>query len=469
MKRPTPSNERALAEAERRKQIALFRYGVIADLIHLGPGPRGLYKKLRDKAAQQWDIPGTLRRKVEAETIRGWLRDYRRGGFDALLPKVRRDAGSARAIPQEIQDVLCEIKDEHPDYSVALVIAHFSRFAKLPEGMVLAPSTVHRVLSRAGLMQKKPQEPTSKDRRRFAFDKAGELWMSDVMHGPAVPLEGRRRKTYLLALIDDATRLVPYAAFAHSENATSFLTVLEQGIRRRGLPKRLYVDNGAAYRAQHLALVCAKLGITLIHARPYTPQGKGKVERWFRTVRLQLLPTLGVEDNKSLEALNRRLWAWIEGEYHRSPHRGLDGETPADRWAQCSDEVRLPSDDIADLFLFEQKRRVQADRTVSLDNVAYEVDATLVGETVVLRYDPARPRDKRTVQVWHRGKQVELARRVDVYANCFVRRDHATKALHPSVPADTPPSAMRLSDFECDVDSGQDIEHSDDAEDRRLF
>jgi transposase InsO family protein len=439
--------ERLLADAERRKQIALFRYGVIADLIHLEPGQRGLYAKLRDKAAQERDIPGTLRRKVEAETIRGWLRAYRRGGFDALLPKVRRDAGSARAIPQEVQDLLCETKDEHPDYSVALVINHVSRFAELPEGLVLAPSTVHRTLSRAGLMQKKPHESTSKDRRRFAFNKAGELWMSDVMHGPAVPLEGRRRKTYLLALIDDATRLVPYATFAHSENATSFLTVLEQGIRRRGLPKRLYVDNGAAYRAQHLALVCAKLGITLIHARPYKPQGKGKMERWFRTVRLQLLPTLGADDTKSIEALNRRLWAWIEGEYHQSPHRGLESETPADRWAQSSDEIQLPSADIADLFLFEQKRRVHADRTVSLDNVAYEVDAALVGETVVLRYDPARPRDKRTVQIWHRGKQVQLARRVDVYANCFVRRDHTTKALHPSAPPEAPPSAMRLSDF----------------------
>jgi len=448
MTTPTPDNERALADAERRKQVALFRYGVIADLLHLERGERGLYAKLREKAAQDWEIPGTLRRKVQAETIRGWLAHYRRGGFDALVPKVRRDAGSARAIPQEIADLLCEAKEQHPDFSVALVIGHVTRFSIIPEGVVLAPSTVHRILSLAGLMQKKAGEPTPKDRRRFAFEKAGELWMSDVMHGPAVSVSGRQRKTYLIALIDDATRLVPYAAFALGENASAFLTVLEQGIRRRGIPKRLYVDNGAAFRAQHLALVCAKLGITLIHARPYTPQGKGKMERWFRTVRLQLLPTLQPENRRSLEAINRHLWAWVEGEYHRSPHRGLDGETPADRWAMHSDEVRLPSGDIADLFLFEQKRRVQADRTVSLDGVAYEVDAMLVGETVVLRYDPARAREQRVVQVWHRGRQIQTARRVDVYANCFVRRDHTTKGLHPSEPVDVPPPGMRLSDFD---------------------
>jgi putative transposase len=276
------------------------------------------------------------------------------------------------------------------------------------------------------------------------------LWMSDAMHGPCVTEGGRQRKTYLLATIDDATRMVPYSAFALSESASAFLRVLEQGIRRRGLPKRLYVDNGAAYRAQHLALVCAKLGITLIHARPYTPQGKGKMERWFRTVRLQLLPTLQPEDLRSLDALNRRLWAWVEGEYHRSPHRGLDGETPTDRWAMSSDEVRLPSNDISDLFLFEQKRKVQADRTVSLDGVAYEVDATLVGQTVVLRYDPARVAEQRVVQVWYSGKRIELARPVDAYANCFVRRNHSNKALQPSAQTPAPAPATtstRLSDF----------------------
>jgi hypothetical protein len=160
------------------------------------------------------------------------------------------------------------------------------------------------------------------------------------------------------------------------------------------------------------------------------------------------MPTLQPEDRASLEAINRRLWAWVEGEYHRNPHRGLDGDTPAERWATCSDDVRLPETDTSDLFLFEQKRRVQTDRTVSLDGVAYEVDATLGGETVTLRYDPARPREQRSVQVWHHNKRVELARRVDVYANCFVRRDHATKALEPSTPAPTIPAGLRMRDFD---------------------
>jgi hypothetical protein len=212
--------------------------------------------------------------------------------------------------------------------------------------------------------------------------------MSDVMHGPAVMVAGRqKRKTYLIAFIDDATRVVPFAAFALSENTAAFLPVLKLAIMRRGVPKRLFVDNGAAYRSHHLALVCAKLGITLIHARPFAPQSKGKQERWFRTVRMQLLTRLTEGDTSSLETLNRKLWAYVEGEYHQAPHRGLDEETPLDRWAKRADEVKYLDGkvDLDDFFLTEARRKVAKDRTVSLAGLVYEVDASLVGETVTLR------------------------------------------------------------------------------------
>jgi putative transposase len=427
-----------------REQIALFRYGLIADLIHRKAEERGLYVLLREKAARTYQIPGSRRTRVAAETIRDWLAAYRRGGFDALRPQPRGDQGRPRAIPQQIADRLCHLKEENPTLSVSALIERI-KAAGVAEGLELAPATVHRLLSRHGLTAKRPQEPTSKDRRRFAFERAGELWMSDVMHGPAVCVGGgRKRKTYLVGLLDDATRVVPFAAFALTESTAAFLPVLRQAILRRGVPQRLYVDNGAAFRSHHLSLVCAKLGLTLIHARPYQPQGKGKQERWFRTVRMQLLPLLSDVDLSSLDALNRRLWAWVEGEYHHSPHRGLDGETPLDRWAQAAHDVRLvaPDCDLDDLFLFEQKRRVQKDRTISLHGVVYEVDASLVGETVTLRFDPARL--GRPVDVYFQGKKIEQARRVDVYANCFVRRDHATKALCPDQRPDEPPRGLAL-------------------------
>jgi len=305
-------------KSNRAEAVALFRYGLIADLLHppAEEADQPLYQRLRHKAAGSYCIPGSRRTRVAVETLKDWLQAYRAGGFHALRPQPRKDLGQARSIPQETRDLLVHLKDEHREHSVAMVIDEARRLSDQARGLPLPISTVHRLLSRAGVMGPRPDSPTSKDRRHFAYARAGELWMSDVMHGPAVVGTGRRKhKSYLIGLLDDATRIVPFAAFALAETVTAFLPVFEQAIRRRGLPQRLYADNGALYRSQHLSLVCAKLGTTLIHARPYQPAGKGKQERWFRTVRMRLLPTLRDQDTASLEALNRRLWAWVEGEY----------------------------------------------------------------------------------------------------------------------------------------------------------
>jgi transposase InsO family protein len=426
-----PNSTQARDIDEARRDVALFRYSVIADLTQLEPHHRGYYTLLKDKAEREYTIPGTLRRRVAAETMRGWLRAYRRSGFDALLPRARADQGSARAIPQPVVDLLCQLKEDDAALSIPALIkvARERHTDVVSDEVVLAESTVHRLLSKRGLMKKKKDEPTTKDRRRFEHENAGDLWMSDVMYGPKIRHSGTARQTYLIAFIDDATRLIPFATFTFSEGAICYLTVLEQALRRRGLPKRLYVDNGSAFRSRQLALVCAKLGIALIHAKPYTPQGKGKMERWFRTVRMQYLATLAPEHRTSLEAMNRALSVWIEGEYHHAPHRGLGDETPADKWARCSDGVRMPDANLSEHFLAEQKRRVQKDRTVTLEGVAFEVDAALVGERVLLRYDAGKARDKRVVEVWHQGRRVEFARRVDVLANCFVKRNSTTRAI----------------------------------------
>ena len=258
-----------------RQATALFRYGLIADLIHLPAGSRGLYARLREKAAADYSIPGSTRARVAPETLRHWLKAWRRGGFDALLPKGRADQGRSRALPQALADALLSLKEEQPQLSIPQLIAAVA--GSVPDAVSPAPSTVHRLLSRAGLMDKTADAAESgQDRRRFAFAHPGQLWMSDVMHGPSVLLPDSRirRKTYLIAFLDDATRVVPYCAFAMSENTQAFLPVFKQALLRRGIPQRLYVDNGANYRSRQLALVCARLGVALIHARPHQPQGK---------------------------------------------------------------------------------------------------------------------------------------------------------------------------------------------------
>lgn len=429
-------------EQQRRQAIALFRYGLIADLLHLNERSRGLYAKLREKAAATYTIPGSRRTHVAAETLRHWLKQYREGGFEGLLPAVRSDRGRSRALPQAVADALLELKEQHPQHSVPMLIRAARDGGRVPAELHLPRSTVHRLFSRHGLMRRKDgNQEDPRDRRRFAFAHAGELWMSDVMHGPKVTdaHSGTRRKTYLIAFLDDATRVIPYCAFTLAENTETFFPVFKQALLRRGVPLRLYVDNGANFRSQQLALVCAKLGITLIHARPCQPQGKGKLERWFRTVRAQFLQRVAEADLQSLDSLNKKLWAWVEGEYHHTPHRSLEEHTPLECWAQRAEQVRMidPMLDLEALFLFEAKRRVERDRTVSLNGVLYEVDAALVGERVLLRYDPVAPAS-RGVEVWHAGEFRGRARVVDAYANCFVKRQRLSRTVHSDTPAAAP-------------------------------
>ena len=197
------------SDDELRQAVGLFRYGLIADLAHLPPGTPGIGERLREKANHAYAIPGTRRTRVAAETIRDWLALYRGGGFEALYPKARVDRGRPRRLPPDIAELLVGLKTEQPSLSVnALIGAARERGVE----RALAPSTVHRLLSREGLLDKRPGEPVAIDRRRFAFRYAGELWMSDVMHGPKVSDGRRRRKTFLMAFIDDATRVLPFAA-----------------------------------------------------------------------------------------------------------------------------------------------------------------------------------------------------------------------------------------------------------------
>ena len=194
-------------DEELRKAVALFRYGLIADVLRVPPGSRDIRRALNEKAQRTYVIPGTRRTRVAVETMRDWLSLYRNGGFEALYPKTRADRGQPRRLPPEVAERLVSLKTEQSALSVkALIGAARERGVEHP----LAPSTVHRLLSREGLLDKRPGDPVATDRRRFAFRDAGELWMSDVMHGPKASDGRRRRKSFLIAFIDHAdTRIMP--------------------------------------------------------------------------------------------------------------------------------------------------------------------------------------------------------------------------------------------------------------------
>ena len=444
------------------ERIAVFRHALVARVTTSDLSTTRRREETERILAEQHTIPGSLRTRVAASTLRDWVRAYRAGGFETLKPSRRADAGLPRALAPEVAEALLAIKEANLALSIRAVIAEARSSAVVGADVPLPVSTVHRLLRQHGFSAAGAAPATGgTDRRRFAYLEAGQLWQSDVMHGPGVIGEdGRRRKVYLLAFLDDATRVITHAEFAFSENTRSFFPIFKRALLRRGLPERLYVDNGANFRSHQLAVLCAKLNIALIHARPRSPEGKGKIERFFRTVRAQLISRLGDQDITSLEAINRRLAGWVESEYHHQPHRGIEHDTPLERWAKVADAVRYPSDgpDFDDLFLFEERRTVHKDRTVSLNGRLFEINAALIGQRVILRYDPARP--EAPVQVVHDGQLVERARQLDAFANCSVKRHRSSDSPQPDRPAPTPRSALTMRQLDTANDTANDTVNS---------
>ena len=257
----------------------------------------------------------------------------------------------------------------------------------------------------------------------FTFPHVNDLWTSDLMHGPRLLVPGRKDggKTYLYAFLDDASRMVPFAAFYLAENAACFQDALKQALLRRGLPRRLYCDNGATFRTHHLQVICATLNISLVHSRPHRPRGRGKIERFFRHVRTAFVPHLTSEILADLAQLNRVFWAWLEAEYHQTAHGGLDGQTPLDRFLNDQALIRPAPEHLEAWLRMKVARRVGRDRTVHLDGRLYEAPDGYAGETVDVLYDPYDP--ARPVHFRRKGQSAELPlRRLDLATNATLRR-----------------------------------------------
>lgn len=235
------------------------------------------------------------------------------------------------------------------------------------------------------------------------------------MHGPMVEIGDRQHKTYLIAVLDDHSRLLPHAEFFASERLDSWLDAFRQALLTRGMPRKLYVDNGAAFSSKHLERICASLGIALVHTPPYTPQGRGKIERFFRTVRTRFLHNfLG----GTLREHNIALDHWLRIDYHQRTHSST-GETPFERFARHLEMIRPAPADLEDHFRKEARRRVAKDRTVSLDGRLYEAPTRLIGEYVQLLYHPGRPE---RVEIIYKNTSYGYLLPVDLKVNCTVRR-----------------------------------------------
>ena len=418
-----------------REEIALFRYGIIAGLIGRVLAPREKEKLLSDIAAREWTIPGSRRIRIGRTTVRDWIELYQTHGFEGLKPGVRADTGRSRAIPEPVQDLLLKLRAERPNASLDSLIRAVHLSGRVEPALRLSRSSAYRFFA-AQAAPAKTASGAEPDALAFTYPHVNDLWTSDLMHGPRLLVPGRRDggKTYLYAFLDDASRMVPFAGFYLAENAACFQDALKQALLRRGLPRRLYCDNGATFRTHHLQVICATLNISLIHSRPHRPRGRGKIERFFRHVRTAFLPHLTQEILSDLAELNRVFWAWLEAEYHQTPHGGLDGQTPLDRFLEDQALIRLAPEQLELWLRMSVSRRVGRDRIVHLDGRLYEAPDGYAGEIVEVLYDPYDP--GRPVHFRRKGEKAERPlRRLDLATNATLRR--AARDTEPLAEAPT--------------------------------
>jgi len=417
---------------EHKQKIAMFRFGVIAELVGRTDLRRGEREALVAKlSAQSWDIPFSDRRHLSRSSIRLWLTRYHNGGgrLESLFPKDREDAGRSRSIDRETELALVALKQELKAASLPVLLRVARQRKILPVGFSTSPQSLYRMLKRHGLDR---ERLTPVDRRRFEAELANDLWQADCMHGPKLVVEGKLRKSYLFAFIDDHSRLIPHAQFYLRETVDSVQDCLMQALEKRGLPRRVYVDNGPSFRSQRLSYACASLGIALLFATPYTPEGKGKIERLFKTLRMQLLPL--VPESCSLQELNRLLAAWIDTDYHQRVHSST-GQTPLERYLGQVQLLRSAPKDLREHFRTVVRRKVDKDRSISLEGRSYEAPVGLIGQTVSLLY---HPNDPSRIEVFLEGRSWGFLDLLNPQVNSRVRRlsGQHTQLVDQGKPAD---------------------------------
>ena len=243
---------------------ALFRLSVLGPLVSRERLARGELQQIIGELAQrEYAIPGSRRHLLSAKTIEAWYHRWRREGIAGLTPKPRLDRGQSK-LPPAIQEQLLAAKRENPRRSIRQLQRLLEAAGTVAHGS-LSRSAIHRLLQQQGLSRVMGSASVPEERRSFVAATAGAIWYGDVLHGPSVPINGRLRKTYLVSLLDDASRLIAHSAFCLGETALDIEGVLKQALLRRGVPRKLVVDNGAAYRAHTLQGICARLGSTLIY------------------------------------------------------------------------------------------------------------------------------------------------------------------------------------------------------------
>ena len=382
-------------EIDSGREEGLRRFSIIAPLLEEEmPG----IEKARRRAMLLSE------RAVSERTLRRWLAAYRTGGFDALIPKERKDKGVCRTITPDVLTLAEECRKELPRRSAGLI-----RDWLKTQGYTVARSTLERHLRQKGLSGRQLRaEAQPAGNRRFVRLGRCSLVQADIKYGPYIPDgkgSAKKIRTYLLVLIDDATRMVVHGEFYDNQKQPILEDGLKKAIQKCGSPKAIYVDNGKIFVSTWLKLACGRLNIRHMNTKPYSPEAKGKVERFNRTVE-SFLAEVALEKPQTLKELNDHFRAWLSEAYHHQPHSALGGKTPAETFALDTTPLRFHSlETLQDAFLWEAERTVDKSGCLKLEGRLYEAGTEYIRKKVILRYDPFDPKE---AQLWYRGQKAKL-------------------------------------------------------------
>jgi putative transposase len=412
--------------AERARAVGLFRYALVREAADPELSGRARGRLVRDLAGREHAGPDGTPVRVSRKTIDRWVRAWRAGGFDALVPAPRRV--EART-PAEVLALAVALKRENP----ARTAAQVGRVLRASAGWAPSDRTLQRHFEALELGTR-PDGAAPEAFGRFEADHPNDLWTGDALHGP--PVAGH--KTYLFAFIDDHSRTVVGYRFGYAEDAVRLSRALRWALSSRGVPGAVYVDNGSAYVDASLARACAVLGVRLTHSTPGRPEGRGKIERFFETVRGEFLVEIvpvGTRSFGDLAALNNAFTAWVETVYHRRVHSETH-MAPLARW-EAGAPARHPSDAmLVEAFKWEEHRKVRKTATISLHGNTYRVEPDLVGRTVSAIFDPF---DLSSVEIRWKGKPAGIAVPFEISR-------HAHPKARPE-PSEKPPAPATGIDY----------------------
>ena len=363
-----------------------MRYAAIAPLI------AGLDENYKNKTAFYLEAsekgilgPDARIHHYAPSTIERWYLDYQKHGFDALIPKGRADAGMSRKLDEELKERIRFFKTNYPRMSASAIYRQLRSDGSIISGQV-SESTICRFVNQ---LQNELCQTPNRDMHRYERPHINEVWCGDSSVGPRLTdKDGKKHRVYIIALLDDASRFIVGIDVFYNDNFINLLSVMKSAVSKYGRPKVLNFDNGKSYKNKQMELLAARIGTTLSYCQPYTPTGKAKIERWFRTMKDQWMAGLDMQDFHSLDELRGSLHSYVQ-RYNQAPHSSLRGMSPQDRFFSEPEQIRrIPDEKIDKDFLLEIERRVSADSVIVIDQIEYEVDYRFAKQRIRLRYSP---------------------------------------------------------------------------------